>query len=464
MNLFKAKTLGTKITVPTVLVTMALLIGLGAFLTVNNRNSTRELINSKAAGLGNLLEKISAPYIVNYDYPSLEGFVKEAVKDPEVVFLVFYDAKNRPLTQSSREPADTSGNLVFQHQIKDPESQAALGHLKLGYSLETLHRLSRQGMISTGYAIFFGALLMIGGLTLVIRRVTRPLLAAITKLDEGADSVALAARQVAEANQQVAEGSSQQAASLEETSSSLEVTTSMTKRNADNAREADALMAQANQAGDHANRAMTDLNASIKEIAAASDATAKIVKTIDDIAFQTNLLALNAAVEAARAGEAGAGFAVVADEVRSLSRRAADAARETASLIDTTLNRVKQGLQEVDKTASAFAQVSQSTTEVKHLVAEIAAASQEQAQGVEQISKALTDIDQVVMQNAANTEESASAATELSNQAQYLKEAVITLVSIVGRREEAATTAAASPDTVPARALTPARQNLVPVR
>ena len=167
---------------------------------------------------------------------------------------------------------------------------------------------------------------------------------------------------------------------------------------------------------------------------AASEETAKIIKTIDEIAFQTNLLALNAAVEAARAGEAGAGFAVVADEVRNLAMRAAEAAKNTANLIEGTVNKVKEGSDLVGLTAEAFSQVAASSTKMKELVGEISAASGEQSQGVDQINKAINEMNQVTQQVAANAEESASASEELNAQAEQMKGHVEDLSSVIGSK------------------------------
>ena len=242
----------------------------------------------------------------------------------------------------------------------------------------------------------------------------------IDGLSEGSDQVASASAQVSTASQSLAEGSAEQAASLEETSSSLEEMASMTKQNADNANQADNLMKEANQVVGKANDSMGELNTSMEEISKASEETSKIIKTIDEIAFQTNLLALNAAVEAARAGEAGAGFAVVADEVRNLAMRAAEAAKNTAGLIEGTVKKVKDGAEIVTKTNEAFTEVAQSAAKVGELVNEISAASNEQAKGIEQVNQGMGEMDKVTQQNAANAEESASASEEMSAQAQEL--------------------------------------------
>ena len=278
------------------------------------------------------------------------------------------------------------------------------------------------------------SMVLIVGLVIFLlsRSTAKPIGRAVNSLLECAEQVGAASSQVAAASQQLASGSSEQAASLEVTSSSLEELASMSRANADNANHANVLMTETREIVDDANKSMADLTESMRDITQASGETAKIIKTIDEIAFQTNLLALNAAVEAARAGEAGAGFAVVADEVRNLAMRAAEAARNTAELIEGTVSRVQGGAGLVDKTFQAFSQVAVSTGKARDLVAEIAEASREQAQGVDQINKAVIEMDHVVQRNAANSEESAGASQELNSQAELMKNLVGDLVSVVG--------------------------------
>lgn len=279
----------------------------------------------------------------------------------------------------------------------------------------------------------------------LIRAITKPLTQAIKSINEGATQVAAASNQVSSSSQGLAEGASEQAASLEETSSSLEEMTSMTRQNANSAQQANQFMQEASQVGDRANGSMVELTAAMSEVAKASEDTSKIIKTIDEIAFQTNLLALNAAVEAARAGEAGAGFAVVADEVRNLAMRAAEAAKDTSSLIEGTLQRVEESTTLLGSTNEAFAGVAESSSKVSTLIAEIAAASEEQSQGVGQINTAVTEMDQVTQQNAAAAEESASASEELSTQADVMRATVQDLARLIGGSLAAVTDSAALP-------------------
>jgi methyl-accepting chemotaxis protein len=264
------------------------------------------------------------------------------------------------------------------------------------------------------------------------RSISKPINQIIEGLNEGADQVSAAASQVSAASQTLAEGSSEQAASIEQTSASLEQMSSMTKKNAHNAGQAHTLMQETSASFQTASAAISELTTSMSEILKASDATSKIIRTIDEIAFQTNLLALNAAVEAARAGEAGAGFAVVADEVRNLALRAAEAAKNTSALIEGTSKKVREGAEHVNRSNAVFTHVAQSTAKIGDLIGEIAVASSEQAKGIEQVNIAVSEMDKVTQQNAATAEESASASEELNAQAEQMKGMVNELVIIVG--------------------------------
>lgn len=310
-----------------------------------------------------------------------------------------------------------------------------------------LQQIKHNGEILNLIALGLIFLILIVGGVLIGRSITKPIQRVIKQLREGAEQTAQAATQVAHTSQSMAEGASEQAASLEETSSSLEEMASMTRNNAQNANGSNALMKEVNTTVERSNQSMLKLKESMEEISHSSEETQKIVKTIDEISFQTNLLALNAAVEAARAGEAGAGFAVVADEVRNLALRAAEAARNTADLIEKTVKRVKDGAALATQTYEEFSQVTGSISKSADLIGEIAHASDEQAQGVEQISRAVLEMDKVTQHTAANAEESASASQELNQQASRMQDFVKSLVALVAGANG---TAAAAKSRVPA--------------
>ncbi len=301
------------------------------------------------------------------------------------------------------------------------------------------HRIRAQVTTATRLLLTATLAVLLGAITLAflnLRTIVKILGNVADSLAAGAHQTTSAASQVSAASQQLAEGSTEQAASLEETSASLEEISSMTKRNAENAQRAKDLAGSARHAADTGVADMTTMKTAMADIQASSDDIAKIIKTIDEIAFQTNILALNAAVEAARAGEAGAGFAVVADEVRNLSQRAAQAAKETAGKIEGAIGKTAQGVTISNKVATSLEEIATRSRQVDELVVEIATASTEQNQGIGQVTQAVAQMDQVTQKNAASAEESASAAEELNAQALAMQDIVHQLLALAGRRQQ----------------------------
>ncbi len=363
--------------------------------------------------------------------PAAEGVFNglRVMREESQKAMILFNSANQYAMVTARAKQLVAMDLLSQI-VKINEDASSAATSAAGIESARSKTIAVIGMIA-GFlvALAFGIFLSIS--------ISRALTRIIDGLSEGANQVASASGQVSSSSQSMAEGASQQAASIEETSSSMEEMSSMTKKNAENANHADGLMKDANKIVSSANASMGQLTKSMADISKASEETSKIIKTIDEIAFQTNLLALNAAVEAARAGEAGAGFAVVADEVRNLAMRAADAAKNTAALIEGTVKKVSDGSELVSTTNEAFKQVAESSAKVGDIVSEIAEASKEQSSGIEQVNIAITEMDKVVQQNAANAEESASASEEMSAQAEQLKDYVGELVMLVtGKKNE----------------------------
>jgi len=281
--------------------------------------------------------------------------------------------------------------------------------------------------------IFFGTLV----LRIISRSVINPIRLIIEDLQSNAKNLLDASHHVAKSSATLADGSSSQAASVEETSASLEEVSSMSRSNAENVNKANLKANEAKESAESAQECMQKMSDAIVSIKESSDQTASIMKTIDEIAFQTNLLALNAAVEAARAGEAGAGFAVVADEVRNLAMRSADAAQDTATLIEQSQENADNGVAVAKEVGDTLGAILLSVNEVSAISDEITVASEEQAIGVSQINEAILEVDKVTQSNASVSEESASASEEMSGQALALEQLIQQLADVVGIQKDA---------------------------
>ena len=262
-------------------------------------------------------------------------------------------------------------------------------------------------------------------------KIKRALNAALDQLGEALLDVAMAAEQVAAGSgqvsagsQQLAQGAAEQASSLEEVSSNLQEMGAMTRQTAHGADDAKRLSEGARDSAARGAQSMERLAQATERITNASASTARIVKTIDEIAFQTNLLALNAAVEAARAGDAGRGFAVVAEEVRNLAMRSAEAAKSTASLIEESIRNADQGAAINREVMASFGGIAEQVNKVSGAMGEIAAAAEQQSLGIQQLATAVEQMNTVTQQTAASAEESATASEELSGQSEKLKELV----------------------------------------
>ena len=331
----------------------------------------------------------------------------------------------------AKESRDTA-NALYQSQRNGVIGIAVVG---IATSLVLALMLIRSLMTSLSAAVSVSANIAQGrlGNRVVIRsqdelgKLLQSLLQMDAKLHDivssvsvAADSVGVATRQLSQGNDDLSNRTQEQAAAIEETAASMEQMTATVKQNADNARHANQLAAGARSQAEKSGAVVSQAVMAMEEINESSRRIADIIGVIDEIAFQTNLLALNAAVEAARAGEQGRGFAVVATEVRSLAQRSATAAKEIKHLINDSVDKVQSGTELVGSSGTVLTEIMESVKKVSDIVAEISAASEEQATGIEQVNKAVTQMDESTQQNAALVEEAAAASKSIESQAGLL--------------------------------------------
>ena len=269
---------------------------------------------------------------------------------------------------------------------------------------------------------------VVRGANILLRRVSEA-------MDAHAEQVAQSAAQVSSSSHALAQSASEQTASLEETSASSEEIDGMTRKTATNMALVASRMKETTDVVGAAGQALADMTGSMRGIGESSAKISKIIRVIDEIAFQTNILALNAAVEAARAGEAGMGFAVVADEVRNLAHRSADAARETAALIEESVSRAEDGNRKMKTVNDAVQSITEISAQVKKLLDEVNSGTQEQASGIRHIAEAILQMQKVTEANAAGAEQSAAAGGQLSTRSDQMKHAARELVVLVGGRK-----------------------------
>jgi methyl-accepting chemotaxis protein len=334
-------------------------------------------------------------------------------------------------TQEANEAVSRDVRPIYREYLKAINDLAEwnMKHGKeSGTEIKQALASSVEGLL-TGLAVSAALAAAIG--ILLSRSIASALTRVINGLTAGSEQISSASSQVSQSSQSLAEGASVQASSLEETSASLEELSSMTRQNSDNAGQANAMAEETRKVAEGSRGAMDRMGSVIGKIKQSADQTAKIIKTIDEIAFQTNLLALNAAVEAARAGDAGKGFAVVAEEVRNLAQRSAEAAKNTAALIEESQKNADQGVAVSGEVAGILGTIVEKVQKLAQLIGEVSAASQEQTKGISQIGTAVTEMDRVTQANAASAEESASASEEMFAQAKELGDMVAVLVDLV---------------------------------
>ena len=335
-----------------------------------------------------------------------------------------------------KSEGDISGDFIVKKE-DIIEQEKSVGTVEIYFTTRFIEASLRKLMLYIMAKVVMMSICLVFVLLLIVNRfLIKPIYKVVRGLGAVGDEVRHASGQVLSASRQLTGGASKQASAVEETSASLEEMDSMTQKNAGNVSHANRLMIETSHVVTHAAVSMTELTESMNEIAKTSEETRKIVKTIEEIAFQTNLLALNAAVEAARAGEAGAGFAVVADEVRRLAMRSSEAAKNTAALIQASVEKIRNGSALAHKANETFTDVAEGARKVGELLGEVAVSSQEQAQGISQSSNAMIEIEKVTQENAAYAQETGSAIEKIGSQAERINASVVELVMLIGIRKE----------------------------
>ncbi len=314
------------------------------------------------------------------------------------------------------------GKDMLGFRMEDWHEGDQHGMFLLRAKMDKVDAVVAQGMWTTTLWLFPLAICVGVGVYFLLKKTTGHLKELTQSITESSAQVTSAAENISASSQAMAQGTSEQVASLEETSAATEEITGMVRKNSENSRQAAAEMEHVNERVRESNTSLGEMIASMGEIRDSSKKIATIIKVIDDISFQTNILALNAAVEAARAGESGAGFAVVADEVRNLAGRSAQAAKDTAALIEDSLSKADAGSVKLERVVGVFQGISESAEKVKILIDSVNSGSREQTRGIEQVLSAIQQMDKVTQGSAASSEASAATSEQLAAQAETMNE------------------------------------------
>jgi methyl-accepting chemotaxis protein/methyl-accepting chemotaxis protein-1 (serine sensor receptor) len=430
-----------------------LLAGQAATATANMEASER------AVAFALVLQQSAKAAAYKHDYQSAEKELAESVQQLQ---RVASDTESRDaiLDLQAKAAAQENSHAEFQRLLAAGQMDAALrlfderllpalqemnGHARALVRQQEKHLkiVAAEAEQSNNRSKWLLLGLCVAGVPVAavsafkIRQASATLRVLSSQISGAAHEVSDASLQISDASRLVAEGASRQAGSLEETSASSQELSSITQKNAEQSRHATEMMSVVDQCVRDANATLAEMVASMHGISGSSEKIAKIIKVIDEISFQTNILALNAAVEAARAGEAGMGFAVVADEVRRLAQRCAQAAKDTAVLIEESIHTSAEGSRKIERMSQSVERITGSAGRVKQIIDDLSMSSQEQAQGIELITNSLTHLESATQQAAASAEQSASISQAMASQAEVMKTVVSQLVSMVGETEEA---------------------------
>lgn len=442
------RSIGTKIAVHTILAVAVTVTLFGMAEVYNRSKEFTVLLEAKTGRVIRQLSIVLGYPLWDMNPDQVDDILNSYLKDPDILAIKVTEPKNT-VSYFGKEPNSFKLiNLAQEVSQKFEYENAFMKRGEVNYNGNVLGAFeitfSRQSVISQkrktikeGVVLFFllSVLLIMIIISIVSICVSRPIRRIVGILAETSNKANLTSDQTSAAGKFLADTASKQMSAIEETSSSAEQMSAMARGNADSATEAERVAGEIRQivqrVGERVGESMTDMSRSMKDISETGKQTQGIVKVIENIAFQTNLLALNAAVEAARAGEAGAGFSVVAEEIRKLAQGAADAAKNTNSLIEIVIEKISEGEAVTRKTAVDFSEMTGRTSKVCELVSEIASSFSEQVRGAEQISSAMSEMEQMTQDNTANAEQFASIAEDMSYQSAQINALVGQLIAIL---------------------------------
>jgi methyl-accepting chemotaxis protein len=489
--------IGKKLLIPTLLLVAILFASMGVIMVRNSSLSIGNMMDSKGNAQANLLAKISPAFYANFDFSTLEQFVKETAKDTEVVFTVFYDEKKQPITNIVKEPADISQLLIYEREIKDDVGKM-VGFLKIGYSKEKLAAELRSGIITVVSVIAVSTVLLIIGIIFLVKRfvsspikrvvemlkdiaegegdLTKKLVSMsedevgemsywfntfigkihdmIVQISKTAVNVASASENLSASAVQIARGAKSQtektaqvAASSEEMSATVIEVTKNSSSASEAAKNSNRIAQKGKDIVEKTVGGMDDITEAVKESAslitqlgARSNEIGEIIKVIDDIADQTNLLALNAAIEAARAGEHGRGFAVVADEVRKLAEKTTKATKEIGGMIHAMQDETNRAVMsmgvvtgEVGDKAKLAKNAGDALSEIVSNADKLTGMIQQIAASSEEESTAIDRISKDIQDIADTTKETANSSNHIAEASGNLSKLASELKSLLSR-------------------------------
>lgn len=438
---FTGKSLQYRISAILALVTIVVMLGYAAFDFLTTRaNMQGELYRNAEIAAERMSNTLANP-MWNFEMSEVNDLILSEMMDQNIYSVVVHEDSNEEVyVQYSRnanwEIQESSGDITenlihFNKEIVLNEQ--VLGSVDVYFTTRFMQEALRTASITTAatVVILIIALLLAVHLTIHVQ-VIKPVNRISAGLNDISDYISDASQTLSSDSKKMADLTAKQASSMEESSGSLEEMSARIRDNASNAQKVNELARESEGAIGEGNQRMTEMQNVINDLSNSSSETSKIVKTINEIAFQTNLLSLNASVEAARAGEAGRGFSVVAEEIRNLSNKVADAANETARLIDGSLTQTERSVEIVSYVAGAFQQIGSSVKEMNMLAEKVSIASAEQSQGMDQIKSGISWIDQATQNNVHTADQTAMAAQDLSDMSNKMRAAVKDLLSLTG--------------------------------